>query len=157
MLATEYTDINDAVHSTAGFRDDLASVVALGSGRMCAAFVADEANVGSVNGRVRVGFDKESAGGFFDKTKTSLPVVIGPRLLPEAMPEEICGQQRPRIWRSLLRRAQGRTHLSSTISVWLKHPPLHLASRSRYDINSIIMMSARRSIGSNRPFEYPVC
>lgn len=86
-IGDRYTDLNDAVLSTAGFRDDLASVV-LGSGRMCAAFVADEANVESVKGRVRVGFDKASAGGFFDKTMTSVPVVIGPGLLPEAMPEE---------------------------------------------------------------------
>ena len=85
-IGDRYTDLNDAVLSTAGFRDDLASVV-LGSGRMYAAFVADEANVDSVKRRVRVGFDKASAGGFFGKTMASVPVVVGPGLLPESMPE----------------------------------------------------------------------
>ena len=71
--------------ATAGFRDDLASLV-LGSGRMYAAFVADETNIDSVTERVRVGFEKATTGGFFDKAMPSAHVVIGPELLPEGVP-----------------------------------------------------------------------
>ena len=85
MSAHRYTDANDAVLATAGSRDDLASVV-LGSGRLYAAFVADTKNLDSVRERVRTGFIKASNIGFFDKTMTSTPVVIGPGLLPEAVP-----------------------------------------------------------------------
>lgn len=88
---------------------------------MYAAFVADEANVGSVNRRVRVGFDKASAGGFFDKTYLSSSDRDS---FLRQCPRKTCWQQRTRTWRSLLRRAHGRTHLSSTSSVWLKQPPL---------------------------------
>ena len=70
--------------ATASFRDGLASLV-LSSGRMYAAFVADETNVASVTERVCVGFEKATTGGFFDKAMTSAPVVIGPELLPEGV------------------------------------------------------------------------
>ena len=43
-------------------RDGLASLV-LSSGRMYAAFAADETNVASVTERVRVGFEKGTTGG----------------------------------------------------------------------------------------------
>ena len=71
--------------ATAGSRDDLASIV-LGSGRLYAAFVSDTENLDSVRERVRTGFIKALNMGFFDKTMTSTPVVVGPGLLPEAVP-----------------------------------------------------------------------
>ena len=80
MSALRYTDGNDAVLATAGSRDDLASIV-LGSGRLYVAFVADTENLDSVRERVRT-----KNMGFFDKTMTSTPVVVGPGLLPEAVP-----------------------------------------------------------------------
>ena len=115
--------------ATAGFRDDLASLV-LGTGRMYAAFVADETNVDSVTERVRVGFEKATTGGFFDKAMTSAPVVIGPELLPEGVPAKTCGLQRTKTWRSSSRRVLGGIrHLSNTSSVSRKQPPPRLVSK----------------------------
>ena len=97
---------------------------------MYAAFAADETNVASVTERVRVGFEKATTGGFFDKAMTSAPVVIGPELLPEGVPAKNLRAATHQNLAELVEKSTGGIlHLSNTSSVLRKQPPLRLSSK----------------------------
>ena len=82
-----YSSPADLVLCTAGERDDISNLI-LGTGRMYAAFVADESKMNEVRGRVDDALVVATSRGFFRSAALGdRPVVIGPSRLPANVPE----------------------------------------------------------------------